>query len=125
MLMLPMAAIAADNTTLNMVINFTNTRRTPVAAELPAVNSGTRGPVIDLTKRTVRIANKTYQMSGISGFTFEMRESTGVAEIIADKKQNTDAVYSLDGRLVSTKANSPAALPKGIYIVNGKKMIIK
>lgn len=35
------------------------------------------------------------------------------------------AVYSLDGRRVSTDAFRPVSLPSGIYIVNGEKRIVK
>lgn len=39
-------------------------------------------------------------------------------------KQSTD-IYSLDGRLVRKGANSTEGLQKGIYIVNGKKVVVK
>lgn len=34
-------------------------------------------------------------------------------------------VYSMDGRLVRKNAASLEGLPKGLYIMNGKKMIVK
>lgn len=34
-------------------------------------------------------------------------------------------VYSIDGRLVSRSASSLSSLPKGLYIVNGKKVAVK
>ena len=36
-----------------------------------------------------------------------------------------DAVYNLSGQVVTTDASSLYSLPKGIYIVNGKKIIVK
>lgn len=34
-------------------------------------------------------------------------------------------IYSLDGRLVRKNAASLEGLPKGLYIMNGKKMVVK
>ena len=34
-------------------------------------------------------------------------------------------VYSVDGRLVRKAADGISGLPKGIYIVNGKKFVVK
>lgn len=36
-----------------------------------------------------------------------------------------DAVYNLSGQVVTTDASSLYSLPKGIYIVNGKKYVVK
>lgn len=47
--------------------------------------------------------------------------NTGVREVKVEKMKN-DKVYSLDGRFVGT-INNLNALPHGIYIVNGKKLV--
>jgi hypothetical protein len=47
---------------------------------------------------------------------------TGISRINADT--NKAAVYSLDGRLVRTNG-SLDNLPKGVYIINGKKHVLK
>jgi hypothetical protein len=44
--------------------------------------------------------------------------ATGIDSVRVEK-QNSKAVYTLDGRRVDTDAS----LPKGIYIRNGKKVI--
>ena len=36
-----------------------------------------------------------------------------------------DAVYNLSGQVVTTDASSLYSLPKGIYIVNGKKYVVE
>ena len=36
-----------------------------------------------------------------------------------------DYVYDLQGRRVGTLRSSDAPLPKGIYIVNGKKVVLR
>lgn len=52
--------------------------------------------------------------------------TTGIINNIYNKTENVD-VYTIDGikRLSKASANEINALPKGIYIINGKKIIIK
>ena len=52
--------------------------------------------------------------------------TTGIINNIYDKTENVD-VYTIDGikRLSKASVNEINALPKGIYIINGKKIIIK
>ena len=52
--------------------------------------------------------------------------TTGIINNIYNKIDNVD-VYTIDGikRLSKASANEINALPKGIYIINGKKIIIK
>ncbi len=49
---------------------------------------------------------------------------TGVNNISADTKAAKD-VYTINGQLVRKNANSLMGLPKGIYVVGGKKLIVK
>ena len=46
---------------------------------------------------------------------------TGIGSVVANH-ENDDKVYSLDGRLVHTNG-SLEGLPKGIYIINGRKVV--
>ena len=52
--------------------------------------------------------------------------TTGIINNIYNKTENVD-VYTIDGikRLSKANINEINALPKGVYIVNGKKIIIK
>lgn len=52
--------------------------------------------------------------------------TTGIINNIYNKIENVD-VYTIDGikRLSKASVNEINALPKGIYIINGKKIIIK
>ena len=52
--------------------------------------------------------------------------TTGIINNIYNKIDNVD-VYTIDGikRLSKASVNEINALPKGIYIINGKKIIIK
>ncbi len=49
---------------------------------------------------------------------------TGIHEVTVDAANPAD-IYQLDGRLVRSQATTLSGLSKGVYIVNGKKVIIK
>ncbi len=53
---------------------------------------------------------------------FEYGEGTGIAAVETAEKTVDGKVYNLNGQMVGT---STAGLSKGVYIVDGKKMIIK
>ena len=71
-------------------------------------------------------ANKAYlaikgNMSQMRGFSFESM-TTGINNVVANTNNSKNAViYDLNGRRV----NSLNAAAKGVYIVNGKKVIVK
>ena len=53
-------------------------------------------------------------------------ETTGIEATLNTAKTNVGAIYDLSGRKVNSKLSSlNSQLKKGIYIVNGKKMIVK
>jgi len=52
-------------------------------------------------------------------------DTTGINDITTDTQKHNGNVYSLDGRLVRANANSVEGLAKGIYILNGKKIVVK
>ena len=64
--------------------------------------------------------------SGWSSFFLIEGTTTGIKNNIYNKIDNVD-VYTIDGvkRLSKASVNEINALPKGVYIVNGKKIVIK
>ncbi len=48
--------------------------------------------------------------------------TSGINDIVIDNTRKNDIVYSLDGRMIGTDIK---ALPKGVYIMNGKKYVNK
>lgn len=52
-------------------------------------------------------------------------ETTGIKDINAVDAAKAGNVYSVDGKLVKANANSTEGLAKGVYVINGKKYIIK
>ncbi len=53
---------------------------------------------------------------------FEYDGSSGISAVEAKEQAVTGKVYNLNGQMVGT---TTAGLSKGVYIVDGKKMIIK
>lgn len=49
-------------------------------------------------------------------------QSTGITGIDTDEESTVKRVYTINGQYVGTSTNG---LPKGVYIVNGKKTIVK
>lgn len=74
-------------------------------------------PVNDTTT-----ANALFTLDGVS------QGTTGIEDILADYEQPVsrfaNGIYNLNGQLVK-QGNSTAGLPSGMYIVNGKKCIVR
>lgn len=53
--------------------------------------------------------------------------TTAISNVVADRTCNNNNVYSIDGKMVKKNISSDglASLPKGIYIYNSKKIVIK
>ena len=51
-----------------------------------------------------------------------IKSSTGIQTIMMDNGEGFD-VYSLSGQKVKSKTTSLDGLPRGIYIINGKKVM--
>ena len=66
-------------------------------------------------------SSETKDMSLVA-FSFSYDSTTGINKIEEVKKSLQGKVFNLNGQLVG---NSLDGLSKGIYIVNGKKVIIK
>lgn len=62
----------------------------------------------------------------IQVFDTDGTEVTGVINMTVDGEQNdTGNIYNLNGQLIRTNSSSTEGLAKGVYIVNGKKVIVK
>ena len=81
----------------------------------------------DGTDKTADLAFKNggyYNEDGLQGVV----TTTAIRSIKTQTENGETKVYTLDGRLVRTAKNSQEAfigLPKGIYIINNKKFVIK
>ena len=54
-------------------------------------------------------------------YTREAQDSSGISKISTDEKSSE--VYDIQGRRISSGTESLNGLPKGVYIVNGHKVI--
>lgn len=84
-----------------------------------------KGPVLDRTKQVLRVNNKEYSLSRISKIRFSYGTTTGISNVNEDTDAavNDGVVYNLQGVRVADDMTAP--LPKGVYIVNGRKVIVK
>ena len=70
----------------------------------------------------------TQQATGILPGAYAENTATGISSIENEELGNThtdSAVYTLDGRKVSTLDAPVSTLPKGIYIIGGKKVVVR
>ncbi len=67
-------------------------------------------------------STQTDDMSLVSIALTYSETSTGITEIETDDQSTVKRVYTISGQYVGT---STEGLPQGIYIVNGKKTIVK
>ena len=51
--------------------------------------------------------------------------STGIQEVTVDKAHSQQGIYTLGGQLVKKNGKNLSGLPQGIYIVDGKKVVVK
>ena len=67
------------------------------------------------------------QNMDVNGFENEEDNTTGIENLLFESGILTHSadVYSIDGQLVRSKALNLNGLPKGVYIVNGKKYVKK
>ncbi len=95
---------------------FSNTS-TPAAVLNNANSDGTMA-------LNIAITNITQNADGTISFAFANKNVTGIDGITIDNNDTSAGsgknIYSLDGRLLGTDID---ALPKGIYVVGGKKIV--
>lgn len=68
----------------------------------------------------------TDKSAGVSNakISFFVDETTGISDIKSKTKVDSDAVYNINGQYVGKNVDMNT-LPKGVYIINGKKKIVK
>lgn len=67
------------------------------------------------------------QDMNVNGFENDEDNTTGIENLLFESGILTHSadVYSIDGQLIRSKVNNLNGLPKGVYIVNGKKYVKK
>jgi hypothetical protein len=68
------------------------------------------------------IVNKENTYDYFFGNTYRIADTSGISDLTVDLPKATGAVYNLQGKKVANRLQS---LPKGIYIQNGRKFVVK
>lgn len=118
------APFSFDNTTLtvtstNSAITLTDTEFTMVKGQFTAFTTTLTGT------GSTRLQFSNGKRFFLDEVLVYIPESTGIISINDDMQRtakNDDRIYNINGQYVG---NTPSLLQKGIYIINGKKVVIK
>lgn len=83
------------------------------------------GPVLNKAEDRLVIDGRSLTLSRVKEIRFSI-----VTEIVdgiteAEMQPTVAHIYGMDGRLVRRDATTTEGLPKGMYIMNGKKVVVK
>lgn len=123
--LLPMMVMADEVKVVYMTATTTNGKT--VEARLMDVD-GQALPRLYMIDNTVKINSVVYLKSEITSIRFSVKTETvdGIETVETDEEEDrSGAVYTLEGKLVRTDSRSMEGLPKGIYIINKKKIVVK
>ena len=83
------------------------------------------GPTVNMAEERLVIDGRSLLLSRVREIRFFI--DTEIVDAVDNLDMQTIAgnVYSIDGRLVRRDATSLEGLPKGMYIQNGKKHVVK
>ena len=125
MLLNPQRCLADDD--LVEAYQFTATTMTGSSVSVILAKSDDKeGPRMLHKDRVFRLDGKEINASDIQYIRIAKTMVSAIREIDVQPVPHVDNnVYSINGQLVRRNANTLDNLPKGIYIVNGKKHIVK
>lgn len=124
------SGLLTENTDINVSYGGALSTMTGLGNEYETFNSnGTFGPTENGTVKAFRayvVKGDATTVSKVKSITLGLEDVTTGINVIANPTaaDTYKAVYSIDGRLVSTNG-STNGLPNGIYIRNHKKIIVK
>lgn len=125
MLLNPQRCLADDD--LVEAYQFTATTMAGSSVSVILAKSDDKeGPRMLHTDRVFRLDGKEINASDIQYIRIAKTMVSAIREIDVQPVPHVDNnVYSINGQLVRRNADTLDNLPKGIYIVNGKKHIVK
>lgn len=125
MLLNPQRCLADDD--LVEAYQFTATTMTGSSVSVILAKSDDKeGPRMLHKDRVFRLGGKEINASDIQYIRIAKTMVSAIREIDVQPVPHVDNnVYSINGQLVRRNADTLDNLPKGIYIVNGKKHIVK
>ena len=83
------------------------------------------GPVLNTAEERLVIGGRSLTLSRVKEIRFSVVTEIvdGINEI--EQQPTVAHIYGMDGRLVRRDATTIEGLPKGMYIMNGKKVVVK
>lgn len=109
--------IALDKACLDIVMGHDNTTGDTSVPLQERINSRHGTWIVEYGEQ-IGLGTQAYNL-------IDMDDETGIDKTISDKGTPTYNVYGLDGKQVRSMATSLNGLSAGVYIVNGKKTIVK
>ena len=125
MLLNPQRSLADDD--LVEAYQFTATTMAGSSVSVILAKSDDKvGPRMLHKDRVFRLDGKEINASDIQYIRIAKTMVSAIREVnVQPERRNDNNVYSINGQLVRRNAGTLDNLPKGIYIVNGKKHIVK
>ena len=125
MLLNPQRCLADDD--LVEAYQFTATTMAGSSVSVILAKSDDKeGPRMLHKDRVFRLDGKEINASDIQYIRIAKTMVSAIREVnVQPERRNDNNVYSINGQLVRRNADTLDNLPKGIYIVNGKKHIVK
>lgn len=123
--LLPSAAVAEEVQVVYLTATMTD--GTTVETRLTDIDDLTV-PRLNTANNTFRMKSVVYQRDAVVSLRYDVRteEETGIVSVNADGNASDGGnIYSISGRLVRSGSTSVEGLPKGVYIVNNKKIIVR
>lgn len=93
-----------------------------------SISDGTVLPRFYTSENVLNINSAVYNRDEISSIRFDVRTEEANSIRLVEAAEAGDvpgAVYSISGKLVRAHSESLEGLPKGIYIINKKKVVVK
>lgn len=83
------------------------------------------GPVLNTAEERLVIGGRSLTLSRVKEIRFSVVTEIvdGINEV--EQQPTVAHIYGMDGRLVRRDATTIEGLPKGMYIMNGKKVVVK
>lgn len=125
------AATQTTDSVGRIAITVVTKTGSPIESVLPEYQSDEHGPMIYPSEKRLELVNphRSILFPRIKEIKFHATKialPTGIKTIHNEKDHATTfTVYSISGKLIGTGLKHMPALPKGIYIVNGQKLIVK
>lgn len=125
MLLNPQRCLADDDLVEAYQFTATTTSGSSVSVIL-AKSDDKEGPRLFHKDKVFRLNGKEINPSDIQYIRIAKTMVSAIREVnVQPERRNDNNVYSINGQLVRRNAYTLDNLPKGIYIVNGKKHIVK